>query len=928
MFDKFGWGGGGNDDKTLEQVGRGTIGLAALGGIYLLAKKVEEWTGDPLPDFDEVFARGGGAEAPVVAPVAAADSLWADFLEKAALVAGPATMAAVAGTAGLIYWQLQQAKKYVGVVRIIPHSKTKTSEEDIYDLVDSLWYSRRSKFASLYKSPGYFEFLFHCGPSRKKKGDDDPGEIAIFLKYPIELKEEVFQAIRDCYRNCELVEIPLAAVPYPVTDQGVGGILRYKNRKEKALPFATFEGKDRLGKVLSHMRPGSYLSFSFRRAPKWKLKRMVRKNRKYYAKRYKANPPRAIQSRDASLVERQGKARHQFDTQIVVWSEYLGKTANNLVDNLQRTLNKTNELVLKKTEKCPLPVAPFPLSKILLTGNELATLIKLPDYPKKEQQKNDEAHITERIPARRSGQSLIRMDEMTKGIFAGVLDHPVADRKIFLNEETLNNLMILGTTGSGKTSGILSILRGSHLPKFFDGKYGGFLVYDPKKEFFSTLLTDLRKYKMEYPEKFERVKHKIHVFDIKSLKYTFGLNLLEKMPGQTTDEVVNRVVDIIRNAYESESAWFKKYARLSLKALLADKTMQHTILAVPEFLKEESPLRNRIMSQLENGDPYERALFEDLAAEIKHYGSNKTEPLLDRLTDLKDNEMCRRIFGQKTNSFDFLRWVEEGHIVLINGEGLNESETSILMGYIMQLLDWAARNRRNKLQKYWVILEEAHNLKKLPLLHEEALPKWRSKGIVTCLITQYMDQFHQQLRKSVSSLIDNIFIYRSLGEAAQDILYNVPDARFDLEDLTSLPSRNSAAITYNHHGERITFFMNVDPPYVWNEWGEAVDFSNKEKASIEQEIAWKQALEEMEELMERDCMTVEKAEQAIISYLEEIRSVPQEKVLERQLEKTVSPDELSKKRKKKKVQPIRSVAKSDEKSVEDIFSRLDIEEGE
>lgn len=423
---------------------------------------------------------------------------------------------------------------------------------------------------------------------------------------------------------------------------------------------------------------------------------------------------------------------------------------------------------------------------------------------------------------------------------------------------------------------------------------------------------------MEHPEKFERMKDKIHIFDVRNDKYTFGLNLLEQMPGQTTDEVVNTTIDIIRNAYESESAWFKKYARLSLKALMADKTTQHTILAVPEFLKEDSPLRERIMAQLANGDDYEKQLYEDLEAESKHYGTNKTEPLLDRLTDLKDNELCKRVFGQPTGSIDFLKWVEEGHIVLINGEGLNESEQSILMGYLMMQLDYAARHRKNKLEKYFVFLDEAHNLKKLPILHEQALPKWRSKGIVPILLTQFLDQFHPQLRKSVSSLVDNILIFRSLGEAAQDILNNVPDAKFDLEDLTSLKSRNCAVVTFNKYGERITFFMTVQPPYTWDEWGEAVDFSDPKRASMLQEIAWKQAQEEMEDIMERDGLTIEEANEAVTQYLAEIRKGTTSKQIEKQLDQTVQ-DELSKKRKKKNPNQSKTI---------DLFKRLEGEGGE
>ncbi|MDN4594549.1 hypothetical protein [Polycladomyces subterraneus] len=59
-------------------------------------------------------------------------------------------------------------------------------------------------------------------------------------------------------------------------------------------------------------------------------------------------------------------------------------------------------------------------------------------------------------------------------------------------------------------------------------------------------------------------------FDVSSNKYAIGLNLLERFPGQTDNDVVNNALEVMRNAYNIDSMLFDKYARLAIKALLAE----------------------------------------------------------------------------------------------------------------------------------------------------------------------------------------------------------------------------------------------------------------------------------------------------------------------------------------------------------------------
>jgi hypothetical protein len=837
------------------------LGLMGIGGVGVWLKK-------NMPS-GEMPATGQSKAVNVVAsPV---DSGW-DFSQI--INWGIGVPLAAAGV-GLISWgalQLhykRQAKKLAttGVARIIPHAKTRSNADEVTILVESLWYSQRSRKNKLKYGEPWYELLYHCYKSKKHPD----GQIGLWIKYPKETKEETFQLIRDCYPNSEIVEYDWKDVPFPVSSQGHGGVLTWADPKEQGLPLKKHDGKEKISKIISHMRPGSFLSVAFHKAKKAKFNSVIEKTRAHVLKKYGKDEdlPKHISAKDSALDQRKNDTGMGFEVKISVWSDKPGKTVANLVSRLKQFFNDKNRIEFKPYRKPQLEKAPYPFAnKMFWTGYELAPFFQLPQMKSKEASENGSIHIYDRFPHRFSGQALIDAKDMMTGLLVGTLIHPCSDRPIFVNEDQINNILVLGTTGGGKSSFLLNMVREDLLPRFFGKKpsksFGGLTVIDPKAEMVWTILTYLRKWK-NFDSAYD--DSKIHYFDINSPKYCLGLNLLYRYPWQTADTVVKNATKVIGSAYEGESEWFKKYASLTIKALMKDKEEQHSILAIPEFLEEDSRLRERIKGYLRQSDDMDDLeLLRDLEREEQNFGTHKTDPLVDRINKLRQNTLTKNIFGQKTNSIDPLRYLEEGHITLMNIEGLDELETKLIMGYITQLYWECCQIRKNKAQKHIFAMDEAHNVQ-LDILHTDILPKSRSKGLMPVFMTQFLDQFNIELRKSINSLVDNIFTFRCLGETAEELLEYTP-AKFEKDDLQKLPNLTAAAITKSSQGERITFLMETDPPYVLNKEGEPTYFgSDKDRVDEERERAWREArLEIGYPLMARDCKTIEQVKKEFDEY--------------------------------------------------------------
>ncbi|MDA8352253.1 MAG: hypothetical protein M0Z65_03540, partial [Firmicutes bacterium] len=394
---------------------------------------------------------------------------------------------------------------------------------------------------------------------------------------------------------------------------------------------------------------------------------------------------------------------------------------------------------------------------------------------------------------------------------------------------------------------------------------------DPKAEAVWTILTYFREQRILGEELNEE---RLHYFDLASEDFSVGLNLLQKLPGQTERDVINNVIEILKNAYPNDSAWLRKFARPTIKALLRDRKETHSILSIREFLTEESPLRERIKRQLEEGSTDDRELKRDLDELEDQFGGKQVEPILNRLKELLDNPITKRMFGQKQTSLNVLEWVEKGHVVLFNTQGLTKEETRLVMGYIAVLYHQAAQNRQNTSSNHYLIVDEAHEVGHIPIFHEQIIPKDRSKGLSLFMLTQFPEQFSEELKMTIEELAGTIISFTTSEGTARE-MERLTNGNFSASDIHDLKELRAAVYTQNSQGEKVHFFIETDPPYVINRDGKPTYYGDdEERIGREKHTAWREALTELgESWMNRDCKTAKEADAEINNYLESLWTI-------------------------------------------------------
>jgi hypothetical protein len=809
-----------------------------------------------------------------VAGIGGLGYMYADAFVAGGLTVLGAGAASLSGWIALNKYHARKSADERGMqyVRIVPHAYTRTNPEVVQTLLTELWKEKRGKFNSLLHGKAWFQLIYSC-----EKGDHELGDIGIYLGYMGNFKAYVHQAIYNAYPNAEIIELEAEQVPVPeVTD---GGFLRYESRQNKGFPFKTFNGSEKLTNILAHLRPGTAIAMVFRPQPQKAMQKIIQSQEKRikgtsFKDWLLMREPKVLTKIDEDQIRALDDRRRAAYTPFEVQIQVTGSAYINVSKAIQTAMDSDNRLKFAE-KKAPVKLSPYPwfFPRLLMLGSdEFGQLSYIPSGKTPEQLAKDIPHIYDRIVHLLPGQRGLKKDELTEGVAVGTLVHPVQkDREVAILEKKLRNMMaVVGTIGSGKTSLVYTMLRRELFPRFFSGKsFGGFTFVDPKGEAALTLLTDLRKGKID-GHAYDM--DKVHYFDLNSSEYSIGLNILERHEGEPIEITLREALEVLGNAYR-ESSWFKKYGRKIIKALLMDKKEAHTILAISEFCSEESALRDRIKRQLAASKDTEDKEF---LMEIKvmeergEFGSSKMDPLLDRLSQIKDNPVTKRMFGQRKTSLDVLKYMEEGHVVLFNCEGLEQDEMKLVMGYITSLYHKAAAKRTNKDQNHYLIIDEAHNVQ-LDILHREILPKDRSKGLALILLSQYFEQFNEKLKMAITEISGNIVSFRAGKKTAREVQEMTAET-IQQHDILRLKNMNAFVYTDNDAGKRIAFQIEADPPVIYDREGKPTHYSDDERRTGEEkETAWREALEEIGySLMQRDCMTAEEAQKHINENLESL----------------------------------------------------------
>lgn len=243
------------------------------------------------------------------------------------------------------------------------------------------------------------------------------------------------------------------------------------------------------------------------------------------------------------------------------------------------------------------------------------------------------------------------------------------------NEERLRHVYIIGATGTGKTTMILSMTN----QDIQNGK--GIAVIDPHGDLAESLLNCIPK---------ERENDLIY-FNPDDIKYPIGLNLLELTPGLDEDDMLREkelitesVISLFRKVFsEVWSAHAHRLEYILRNTIQTALTLENpTLFTVYELLTnpdfQKASTRNLEDLNLKNFWTYEFGKAGDYQ-KVKMIG-----PITSRVGRFLFSPSAKRIMEQKKSTINFDEILDKGKILICNlSKGKLGEDTSEVLGIMI-----------------------------------------------------------------------------------------------------------------------------------------------------------------------------------------------------------------------------------------------------
>jgi hypothetical protein len=347
-------------------------------------------------------------------------------------------------------------------------------------------------------------------------------------------------------------------------------------------------------------------------------------------------------------------------------------------------------------------------------------------------------------------------------------------RKLFgiKQKNRRGHIYIIGKTGTGKST----LIENMAISDIKNG-YGVALI-DPHGDMAEEIL--------DYVPK-KRIKDVIY-FNPGDLDYPIAFNPLEKVPKDFHHLVASGIISTFKKIWsEFWGPRLEHILRHSLLSLL--EYPNSTLLDLPKLLTDKD-FRKNVLTYITH--PQVREFW---FSEFDKYSvwlrSEAISPILNKIGQFLISIPLRNIVGQKENTFDVRKVLDERKILIVNlAKGkIGEDNCALLGAMIVNKIQLAALSRsnlpENKRKPFYLYVDEIHNF--LTLSFADILSEARKYGLNLILAHQYIDQLDEKIRAAIFGNVGTIISFRIGAEDAKYLAKEFSPI-FDESDLINLPN--------------------------------------------------------------------------------------------------------------------------------------------
>jgi hypothetical protein len=372
----------------------------------------------------------------------------------------------------------------------------------------------------------------------------------------------------------------------------------------------------------------------------------------------------------------------------------------------------------------------------------------------------------------------------TTGTVLADSDYPGFDRPLALTRaDRLMHVALLGPTGTGKSTLMINMA-------LQDAAAGdGMAVLDPKADMVADLLARLPVHRDD----------DVILINPADTGRPVGFNVLAHDGSEASQELaVDHVLHVFREQWKE--FWGPRtdaVLRASLLVLTSARALDGSAFTVCELpaLLTDAPFRKWVTSQPTIppavGDFF--AWFEALSAAER---TQVVGPVLNKLTALTQRTPLRLLLGQ-SDGIDLPAVIRDNKLLFMPlSRGLVGSETAALLSSLMMASLWQAvlgrvRVPGEKRRPFWLFVDEASEVVRLPLDLTDVMSEARGLGVGLTLATQHLKQLPAPVRDTLLATVRSRVVFQ-VEEADARLLARSFEPSLTADDLRALPAHEVA----------------------------------------------------------------------------------------------------------------------------------------